>query len=125
MSRRQWTETTVTRGQTALRVRMLGEGRRDVVMLPSLGRGSHDFDDLAQRVAAAGYRVVLPEPRGIGGSTGPLADQTLHGFAADVAAVIEQTTTAPVVLIGHAYGNRVARAVAADNPALVDRLILI
>jgi len=123
---RSLAERRVKLGATELHVRQIGRaGKRDVVMLPSLGRGACDFDDLAARVASAGYRVILPEPRGIGASTGPLTGQTLHDFAADIAAVIEQTATAPVVLVGHAYGNRVARTVASDHPALVDRLILI
>lgn len=120
------TERRIARGEIELRVRVIGQaGTRNLVMLPSLGRGSHDFDDLAAHLAETGYRVLLPEPRGIDGSAGRLEDQTLHDFADDVAAVIEQVTSPPVVLVGHAYGNRVARTVAADNPALVDRLILI
>lgn len=121
-SAEQW----VTRGEVRLRVRVIGRwGERDVVMLPSLGRGSHDFDALAERVAGQGYRVILPEPRGIGGSVGQFDGQTLHDFAGDVAAVIEALSSAPVVLIGHAYGNRVARTVAADHPHSVERLVLI
>jgi pimeloyl-ACP methyl ester carboxylesterase len=116
----------IARGEVELRVRQIGQaGRRDVVMLPSLGRGSHDFDDLAARVADAGYRVTLLEPRGINASAGPLENQTLHDFGDDVAEVIKQMATPPVVLIGHAYGNRIARMVAADHPSLVDRLILL
>jgi pimeloyl-ACP methyl ester carboxylesterase len=94
-------------------------------MLPSLGRGSSDFDALATRVAVQGYRVLLPEPRGIGGSHGPVEGKTLHDFAGDVAAVIGELSSDPVVLIGHAYGNRVARTVAADHPHLVRELVLI
>jgi pimeloyl-ACP methyl ester carboxylesterase len=122
----RWSERRVAHGEVDLLVRQIGSaGARDVVMLPSLGRGSHDFDDLSVHVAEAGYRVTLPEPRGIGGSRGPLAAQSLHDFANDVAAVIAHVTAPPVLLIGHAYGNRVARTVAADHPALVDRLVLI
>jgi pimeloyl-ACP methyl ester carboxylesterase len=43
-----------------------------VVILPSLGRGASDYDEVAPRIAAAGYRVLRPQPRGVGGSTGPL-----------------------------------------------------
>lgn len=122
----RWSERRVAHGDVDLLVRQVGpSGKREVVMLPSLGRGSHDFDDLAARVAEAGFRVTLPEPRGIGGSRGPLAEQSLHDFANDVAAVIAHVTSPAVMLIGHAYGNRVARTVAADHPALVDRLVLI
>jgi pimeloyl-ACP methyl ester carboxylesterase len=116
----------VTHGDARLKVRVVGKwGERDVVMLPSLGRGSSDFDALATRVAAQGYRVLLPEPRGIGGSSGPLEGKTLHDFAGDVAAVIAAVSNGPVVLIGHAYGNRVARTAAADHPHLVQELVLI
>jgi pimeloyl-ACP methyl ester carboxylesterase len=119
-------ERRIARGKVELCVRQIGQGGKgDVVMLPSLGRGSHDFDDLAKCVAQAGYRVTLPEPRGIGGSSGALADQTLHDFGDDIAAVIEQTMPATATIVGHAYGNRVARTVASDHPRLVERLILI
>ena len=122
----KWSERRVAHGEVDILVRQIGDaGKRDVVMLPSLGRGSHDFDALAAEVAEAGFRVTLPEPRGIGGSKGPLEGQSLHDFANDVAAVIAHVCAPPVVLIGHAYGNRVARTVAADHPALVDRLVLI
>jgi pimeloyl-ACP methyl ester carboxylesterase len=43
-----------------------------VVILPSYGRdGGDEFDSLAVALAGAGYRVLRPQPRGIGRSTGP------------------------------------------------------
>ena len=39
--------------------------------------------------------------------------------------MIAALSGAPVVLIGHAYGNRVARTVAADHPHLVQEIVLI
>jgi pimeloyl-ACP methyl ester carboxylesterase len=42
-----------------------------VVMIASLGRPAEDFDDLALRVAGAGYRAVRLQPRGVGKSSGP------------------------------------------------------
>ncbi|MBO6634972.1 alpha/beta hydrolase [Parvibaculum sp.] len=100
-------------------------GGRPVVMLASLGRPGGDFDDVASALAEAGYRVTLPEPRGIGGSKGPMDSLTLHDLAEDVAAVIESETSAPVTLIGHAFGNRLARTTAADRPELVSRVVLL
>lgn len=55
---------TVEAPGARLCVRTGGAGR-DVVLLPSLGRGSDDFDRLGADLVAAGFRVVLPEPRGI------------------------------------------------------------
>jgi len=100
-------------------------GGKPVVMLASLGRPGGDFDEVARALAKAGYRVTLPEPRGIGGSEGPMEGLTLHDLAEDVAAVIESETKAPVTLLGHAFGNRLARTAAADRPELVSRVILL
>jgi pimeloyl-ACP methyl ester carboxylesterase len=98
---------------------------RSVVMLASLGRPGSDFDEVAQRLGRAGYRVTLPEPRGIGRSEGPMEKLSLHDLAEDVAAVIERKATAPVTLIGHAFGNRLARTTAVDRPDLVSRVVLL
>ena len=37
-----------------------------VVLLPSLARDSDDYDEVAEGLAAAGFRVLRPTPRGIG-----------------------------------------------------------
>lgn len=96
-----------------------------IVMLASLGRAGSDFDEVATKLAGAGCRVTLPEPRGIGGSVGPMEGLTLHDLAEDVAATIETVARGPVVLAGHAFGNRLARTTAADHARLVSRLVLL
>ena len=90
-----------------------------VVILPSRGRGAEDYDDLARRIADAGFRVLRPQPRGIGGSSGPMQGLTLHDLARDVAVVIADANAGPAVLVGHAFGNWVARMTAADFPRRV------
>ena len=96
-----------------------------VVMLPSLGRGASDFDDLAARVAGDGYRVLAVNPRGIGASAGPM-DVGLWDLADDVLAVMAAADPGrPAVLVGHAYGNRWARAVATRQPDRVKQLVLL
>ena len=50
---------------------------------------------------------------------------TYHDLAADVAATIKAVVNGPVVVIGHAFGSRVARTSSADHPKLVTRLILL
>jgi hypothetical protein len=44
---------------------------------------------------------------------------TLHDYAADIAAIIEQEGRDPVAVVGHAYGHFVAPMVATDRPDLV------
>lgn len=101
-----------------------GQGLR-VVMIPSLGRGAEDFEDLAAQVAAAGFRALRPQPRGLGASTGALKNITLHDLAADVAAVVKHDGGETFVVAGHAFGNFVARTAAADYPQQVKAVILL
>jgi pimeloyl-ACP methyl ester carboxylesterase len=95
-----------------------------VVMLPSLGRPAQDFDDLARRVVAQGFTAARIQPRGIGRSSGPMENQSLFDLAADTAHVIE-SLGAPALVVGHAYGQRQARALAAAHPEIVRALVLI
>lgn len=99
---------------------MIAEGAGPlIVILPSRGRDSEDYDAVAAGIAKAGYRVLRPQPRGTCRSSGPMTGLTLHDFARDVAAVIEHAGDGPAVIAGHAFGNWVARMTAADHPRLV------
>src|ERR1700709_302937 len=80
-----------------------------IVLLPSRGRDSEDYDAVAAGLAKEGFRVLRPQPRGMHASRGPLRDITLHDLARDVATVIERENAGPAVIVGHAYGNCVAR----------------
>ncbi len=95
------------------------------MLLPSLGRDSEEFDPVAQRLAEAGFRVLRPQPRGYGKSTGPMTGITLHDYARDVAAVVEREKAGPAILAGHAFGHFVAKMTAVDYPQLVRAVILI
>jgi pimeloyl-ACP methyl ester carboxylesterase len=114
----------VSAGPATIRTVVRGAGDL-IVLVPSRGRGSEDFDNLSERLVAAGYQVLLPEPRGIGGSTGPLDNITYHDLAADIAAVIRAIGAGPATIVGHAFGTRIARTLAADHPNLVRQLILL
>src|SRR5215472_7635982 len=104
---------------------LIAEGRgRLTVMLPSRGRGSEDYDEVAAGIARAGFRVLRPRPRGVMRSTGPLAGITLHDLAADVAFVIARENAGPAVIVGHAFGHFVARMTAVDHPHLVRGIAL-
>jgi pimeloyl-ACP methyl ester carboxylesterase len=114
----------VERPPAHLRAAVMGEGP-PLVLLPGLGRSSADLDPLAELLVDAGYGVLLPAPRGTDGSSGPLDGLTLHDLAADVAALIERSGLPPATIIGHAFGNRIARTLAADRPDLVAAVVLL
>src|SRR5262249_37038274 len=107
------TRNIVACGEAQIEVLTQGQGH-PIVLLPSLGRGAEDFDAIAERLAAASFRVLRPQPRGIGESRGPMAGIDLHSYAADIAAVIEHDGGGPAFVVGHAFGNRVARMLAVD-----------
>ncbi len=107
-----------------IEVRVIGFGR-DIVLLPSLGRGVEDFEEMLAPLCAAGFRVILPQPRGIGASIGPLEDITLSDLAADVAAVVTKLCRGPAIIAGHAFGNFVARMVAARHPEITQGVALL
>jgi pimeloyl-ACP methyl ester carboxylesterase len=113
----------VKRGSTHIEYYVQGSGPL-VVLLPSLGRGAEDFDEIRPLLAHA-CRVATPQPRGIGGSKGLMAGVTLHDFAGDIALVIENEGGGPAIIGGHAFGNFVARTTATDRPNLVRAVALL
>jgi pimeloyl-ACP methyl ester carboxylesterase len=120
----QRTREVIRRGDVAIDV--IAEGRGPLlVLLPSLGRDSEEFDPVAEQLAAAGLRVLRPQPRGYGRSTGPMKGITLHEYASDVAATIEHEGGSPAILAGHAFGHFVAKMTAVDYPKLARAVILI
>jgi pimeloyl-ACP methyl ester carboxylesterase len=120
----QETRSIVDAGDARIEVIAVGKGPL-IVLLPSLGRPAEDFEEIAQRLAQSGCRVLCPQPRGLGLSTGSLHGITLHDYARDVAAVIEHEGKGAALVAGHAFGNFVARTTAADFPHLVKGIALL
>lgn len=115
--------TMVSYGDVTIDVIVEGEGPA-VVLLPSLARDSEDYDAVAAGLAAAGFRVLRPQPRGIGKSRGPMTGITLHDLARDVAETVKALGKGRAVIVGHAFGNWVARMTAVDHPELVRGVVI-
>jgi pimeloyl-ACP methyl ester carboxylesterase len=116
--------TLVRRGSVTIESYVDGDGPA-IVILPSYGRaGGEDFDPLTSSLVAAGYRVLRPQPRGIAGSVGPMDGVTIDDLASDVAAVVAELADTPVVVLGHAFGNFVARAIATNHPSVASAVVL-
>ena len=107
-------------------IEFLAEGSGDpVVLVPGLGLDTSSFADLSRRLARAGFRAIAVNPRGAGASTGSSDGVTLHTLAADVAAVMDGLPGRPAHLVGHGFGNRVARCLVTDRPDLVRSIVLL
>lgn len=50
----------VERPDSVIEVLVQGQGK-PIVLLPSLGRGAHDFDPIADHLARGGFRVLRPQ----------------------------------------------------------------
>jgi hypothetical protein len=70
-----------------------------IVLLPSLGRSGEDYEAVAAMLASQGFRVVRPQPRGIGRSKGAMDGLNMHDLAADVASVVESENKGSVVVV--------------------------
>lgn len=103
----------------------LGAGQV-IVLLPSFARSTSDFNALARTLSEAGYRTLAMQPRGIGGSTLGSLNVSLRDYAADVAAMLDaEGVPDALAVIGHAYGNRVARMFALQYPDRASKLVLL
>lgn len=115
-------QASVANGSASIQAKARGVGP-GVLLIPSLGRGAEDFDALADALVRSGFRVIQFDPRWIGQSVGP-EEATLFDLADDAALVTSALCGRPVDVVGHAFGNRVARAMATRHPEQVRSVTL-
>ena len=120
------TEQTVDIDGRTLAYYVSGTGK-PVVLLASAGREASDFNELAGSLNEAGFRTIAIEAQGIKGSALPEGEFTLFDMADDVKAVVEEELKPQekIAVIGHAFGNRLARAFATRNDERVEAVVLI
>lgn len=108
------------------KIEVISQGEGPVIiLLPSLGRGAEDFDEMAGELANRNYRVLRPQPRGIGNSTGAMSGIDFHNMANDVAMIAKRDGATSYVVAGHAYGQKIGRTLAADHPQQVKAVIML
>lgn len=98
--------------------------RSEIVMFASAGREASDFNELAGALSRAGFAVTLVEAPYINSATPSKAEPTLYDLADDSDAYLKSRPK-PVYVLGHAFGNRLARSVAHRHPDRVAGVILI
>jgi pimeloyl-ACP methyl ester carboxylesterase len=94
-----------------------------LVVLANAGCSTGYLERFGERLPRS--QIIAINMRGVGASRGPLDNTTLHDLASDVAGVLEALQCGPVHILGHAFGNRIARCLAADHPAMVRGVILV
>src|SRR5205823_10656824 len=115
----------VAEGEDRVRIhyRRLGAGR-GMVLLRGYPQTGHMWRKVMPALAER-FTVVAPDLRGYGDSDRPATGYDKRTMAADIAEVITALTLAPVVLVGHDRGARVAHRFALDHPTLLTHLVLL
>lgn len=86
-------------------------GDRDLLVLPGITSPAVTMDFLAVILADMGFRVVVPDVRGRGGTDRAGAgNYRLTDYAADVAGLVEAMDLRSPVVVGHSMGARIAAA---------------
>jgi len=111
-----------------LEVAHLGpENGPPVILLHGFPEGSACWRHQVGPLAAAGFRVTVPDQRGYGLSAKPrgIDAYALDRLAADVLGLIEASESTRVSLVGHDWGGIVAWWVALTDPDRVERLAVL
>lgn len=107
----------------SLRVTTQGSGN-PVVLIPGLLGSAFAWRKVLPRLAAAGYRGIVIEPLGIGGSARPAsADYSLSAQADRIAAALDSLGVRRGVVVAHAVGSSIALRLALRQPDLVAGIV--
>jgi len=120
------TPSTVDLPGGAIEIRDSGGDGPLVVFVHGVLVDGRLWDNVWPAVAAAGFRCVMPNLP-IGGHRLPLepgADRTPRGQADRIAALIRALGAERAVIVGNDSGGAISQILAAEDPDVVDRLIL-
>ena len=103
-----------------------GEGPL-VVLLHGFPEFWYGWRRQIEPLAAAGFRVVAPDTRGINLSSKPdgFKEYGVDLLAGDISGLIEERGAESAFLVGHDWGGSIAWTVAMNHPEVVDRLAIL
>jgi pimeloyl-ACP methyl ester carboxylesterase len=102
------------------------DDKRPVICVHGLTRQGRDFDHLAQRLVAAGRRVICPDLPGRGRS-GRLVnpdDYALPQYCADVNALIARLNVGEVDWVGTSLGGLIGISLAGFRGSIIRKLVV-
>lgn len=126
MSTAEHRTDTMRSGDVALFYRAFGQrGATPILIVHGLSYFSYDWIDIAATLSA-GREVVAMDMRGFGESGWSVAkNYGIGDFSADIINLIDHLGWDSVILMGHSMGGRNCTWCAAENPARVERLVLV
>lgn len=117
----------MTRAAAAPEIHRLILGAEDapvVTLLHGWGADISLVQPLGEKLAAAGYRVVMLDMPGFGQTLPPAEAWTVFDYAECVALTLASLGITRTHLFGHSFGGRLSLILGADYPQLVDKIVL-
>ncbi|HYL59122.1 MAG TPA: alpha/beta hydrolase [Candidatus Acidoferrales bacterium] len=96
-----------------------------VVCVPGIGDVRAQYRFLAPKLAAAGFRVVTMDLRGLGESTVGWPDYSAAAVGADIVALIRRLGSKHAYVVGNSMAAAAAVWAAAEVPDQIDGIVLI
>jgi pimeloyl-ACP methyl ester carboxylesterase len=97
---------------------------RAIALMHGKNFGGYYWRDVAQALAAAGYRVIVPDQVGWGKSSKPDIRYSFQLLAANTAHLLDTLGLQKVAVVGHSTGRMVAVRSALMYPERVTQLVL-
>ncbi len=102
-----------------------GEGDCRVIWLHGWGRSGSDFASSAGQLAAHGFASLSLDLPGFGSSPIPLQAGGARHYAQLLIPILKEMGSAPVILVGHSFGGRIASVLATEVPDRVAGVLFI
>jgi pimeloyl-ACP methyl ester carboxylesterase len=105
-------------------IERFGEGAKTLLFVHGWISARRMWYDVLERLDPSTYMAHLLDFRGCGLSDRPIDGHNLAGYASDLRRAIEAIDE-PLVVVAHSMGGKVAQLVATEQPANLQKLILV
>ncbi len=101
-----------------------GEASGTVVLFHGKNFYSSYWEDTANVLSEAGYRVIMPDQIGFGKSSKPYIQYSFDLLSSNTLALLDHLEVDKFAVVGHSMGGMVAARVALNYPDRVEKLVL-
>ena len=119
-----WREGYVPGGATRFWVREAGRGDDVVVLLHGFPHDGSTWEQVAELLVDAGWRVVAPDVKGVGRTRAADMDYDPQTLGDEISQLIRNLHVRKALLVGHDWGGAIALATAFRHPGRVSGVVL-
>jgi pimeloyl-ACP methyl ester carboxylesterase len=101
-----------------------GTDKEPMVFVHGFSCDSHDWSWQLPHFGSS-HRVIATDLRGHGRSSAPADGYEVSSLAADVATLLDQLDTGPVIAVGHSLGGAIVASLGVERPDLVKCVVAV